>query len=305
VREQEQAIGAEATEVCVLRWPRRVTAARAPPRTPRRMRNAGSRVCPRAAADRREGLARLHGQVNALKSRARRPPTTRSADSARRSEEARRAPSEPNATSPRWRPRSPVWTPAKRGWTPSTRPPSALLDDFGGAAGQGCETRPLQADRDRASLAARKRRRWRWASTARTGRARCSPPPTRSPGCWARSPPCSTVRPGYEAAVASPRLGQAADAVVVRDSDAAVDAIGHLKSDDLGRAGLLLGGLGRRRTPRATGRPAGRGDVRRRGRPCAPRPGRRADRLAVQGRRGRRPGGGRGRWSPRCPTSRP
>ena len=28
----------------------------------------------------------------------------------------------------------------------------------------------------------------------------------------------------------------------MRDADAAVDAIGHLKNDDLGRAGLLLGG---------------------------------------------------------------
>ena len=46
---------------------------------------------------------------------------------------------------------------------------------------------------------------------------------------------------GYETAVAA-ALGTAADAVVVVDSHAAVEAIGHLKEDDLGRAGLLLGG---------------------------------------------------------------
>ena len=49
------------------------------------------------------------------------------------------------------------------------------------------------------------------------------------------------VRPGYEAAV-SAALGSAADAVAVAGLDAAVTAFGHLKAEDLGRAGLLLGG---------------------------------------------------------------
>ena len=50
-----------------------------------------------------------------------------------------------------------------------------------------------------------------------------------------------SVRSGYETAVAS-ALGSAADAVVVTDADAAVGALDHLKADDLGRAGMLLGG---------------------------------------------------------------
>ena len=50
-----------------------------------------------------------------------------------------------------------------------------------------------------------------------------------------------SVRTGYEAAVAA-ALGGAADAVAVTDVDAALGAIGHLKADDLGRAGILLGG---------------------------------------------------------------
>ncbi|WP_336276006.1 hypothetical protein [Nocardioides sp. B-3] len=50
-----------------------------------------------------------------------------------------------------------------------------------------------------------------------------------------------SVEAGYEAAVAA-ALGTAADAVVVTGADAAIDAIAHLKKDDLGRAGLLLGG---------------------------------------------------------------
>ncbi len=49
------------------------------------------------------------------------------------------------------------------------------------------------------------------------------------------------VRPGYEAAV-SAALGSAADAVAVAGLDAAIGAFGHLKAEDLGRAGLLLGG---------------------------------------------------------------
>ena len=48
-----------------------------------------------------------------------------------------------------------------------------------------------------------------------------------------------TVRPGYEAAVAA-ALGSAADAVAVDGLDSAVTAIGLLRADDLGRSGLLL-----------------------------------------------------------------
>jgi chromosome segregation protein len=47
------------------------------------------------------------------------------------------------------------------------------------------------------------------------------------------------VEAGYEAAVAA-ALGPAADAIAVADADAAIAAIGLLKADDAGRAGLLL-----------------------------------------------------------------
>src|SRR5690606_19045540 len=50
-----------------------------------------------------------------------------------------------------------------------------------------------------------------------------------------------TVRAGYETAVAA-ALGSAADAVAVTSADDAVGAIGLLRSEDLGRAGLLLAG---------------------------------------------------------------
>jgi chromosome segregation protein len=49
------------------------------------------------------------------------------------------------------------------------------------------------------------------------------------------------VRPADQVAIAS-ALGAAADAVAVTGVDAAVRAFDHLKAEDLGRAGLLLGG---------------------------------------------------------------
>jgi len=50
-----------------------------------------------------------------------------------------------------------------------------------------------------------------------------------------------SVRHGYEAAVAA-ALGSAADALAVEGASSAVAAIGHLKDHDLGRAGLMIGG---------------------------------------------------------------
>jgi chromosome segregation protein len=49
------------------------------------------------------------------------------------------------------------------------------------------------------------------------------------------------VQTPYQTAIAA-AFGAAADAVAVRDLNAAVDAFDHLKTEDLGRAGLLLGG---------------------------------------------------------------
>src|SRR5690606_2002903 len=49
------------------------------------------------------------------------------------------------------------------------------------------------------------------------------------------------VETGHEVAIAA-ALGSAADAVAVRDAGSAAAAIAYLKAEDLGRAGLLLGG---------------------------------------------------------------
>jgi len=48
-----------------------------------------------------------------------------------------------------------------------------------------------------------------------------------------------TVRPGYETAV-SAALGSAADAIAASGVDVAVGALEHLRTEDLGRAGMLL-----------------------------------------------------------------
>ena len=77
----------------------------------------------RAAADRREGLARLHGQVNALRSRAAAADDEIGRLTSARAEAAGPRLAGPNATSPPWRPGSPASTRARRASTPSTKAP--------------------------------------------------------------------------------------------------------------------------------------------------------------------------------------
>ena len=98
-------------------------------------------------------------------------------------------------------------------------------------------------------------------------------------------------------------LGSAADAVAVRDADAAVDAIGHLKTDDLGRAGMLLGG-GPGRRPRLA-RPARPRDVRRRRGGLPGRPARGAGPARCSRSPSSTTSPPRGRWCASCPTSPP
>ncbi len=95
-----------------------------------------------------------------------------------------------------------------------------------------------------------------------------------------------TIEPGAEAAVAA-ALGAAADAVAVDSIDSAVAALAHLKRDDAGRAGILVGGGERVRLHRMADAPWIR-HLRRR--PC-PSAGAGASLPAHAAR----PGGGR-RW---------
>ncbi|WP_109505470.1 chromosome segregation protein SMC [Nocardioides speluncae] len=192
----------------------------------------------RAAADRREGLARLHGQVNALKSRA----------AAADDEVGRLGLAREDATARAER--------SQRDFTALETKIAGLdageegLDaEHEGAVGTladieerlaKVQDEAQQADRDRGALAARKdalemglnRKDAAGALLAATDRVS---------GLLGSVAALLSVRSGYEAAVAA-ALGSAADAVAVTDAESALNAIAYLKDDDLGRAGMLLAG---------------------------------------------------------------
>jgi chromosome segregation protein len=195
----------------------------------------------RAAADRREGLARLHGQVNAMKSRA------AAADeevgrlgAAREDALARAERAQRDFTA--LETRIAGLDAGEEGLDAEHEAATAALDDIEERLAKARDE-ALQADRDRSALAARKDalelglRRKDGAGAllaADEGSAVVA-------GMLGSVAALLTVRPGYETAVAQ-ALGAAADAVAVADADAAVRAIHHLRDDDLGRAGLLLAG---------------------------------------------------------------
>jgi chromosome segregation protein len=192
----------------------------------------------RAAADRREGLARLRGQVNALKSRAEAADaeverlTTARDEALRRAEEAQRAfavrESEIAGLSQ-----------GESGLDEELEAAEATLADVDARARE-LTTAEQEASRRQAALAAR-------VEALETGLARKDGAGAllavsdEISGLLGSVAALLTVRPGFEAAIAS-ALGSAADAVAVDHLDTAVTAMELLKTEDLGRAGLLLGG---------------------------------------------------------------
>ncbi|UMG93062.1 AAA family ATPase [Nocardioides sp. TF02-7] len=219
------------------RWRRRSPPARAPRRPPPR-RSAASPGCSRAAADRREGLARLHGQVNALRSRA-----TAAEEEIGRLEAARadalaraeRAQHDFTALETKVAGLSA----GEEGLDAEHEAAAAALDDLEDRLAKTREE-AQQADRDKSALAARKEA-LEIGLARKDGAGALLAASDTVAGLLGSVAALLSVRNGYEAAVAG-ALGAAADAVAVTDADAAVAAIGHLKDDDLGRAGLVLGG---------------------------------------------------------------
>ncbi|MCW2796153.1 chromosome segregation protein SMC [Nocardioides sp.] len=192
----------------------------------------------RAAADRREGLARLHGQVNALKSRA------AAADDevgrlrfAREEAAARVDRAQRDFTSLETKVAG--LDAGEEGLDAEHEAAVAALDDIEERLAKARDE-ALQADRDRSTLAARKDA-LQMGLNRKDGAGALLAASDAVSGLLGSVAALLSVRSGYETAVAS-ALGSAADAVAVVDADAAVAAIGHLKGDDLGRAGLLLGG---------------------------------------------------------------
>jgi chromosome segregation protein len=192
----------------------------------------------RAAADRREGLARLHGQVNALKSRA------AAADDelgrlglAREDAVARADRAQREFTSLETKVAG--LDAGEEGLDAEHEAAVAALSDIEDRLAKARDE-AQQADRDRSALGARKDA-LEMGLNRKDGAGALLAASDSVSGLLGSVAALLTVRSGYQTAVAS-ALGSAADAVAVTDTDAAVAAIAHLKGADLGRAGLLLGG---------------------------------------------------------------
>ncbi len=192
----------------------------------------------RAAADRREGLARLHGQVNAKRSRA------AAADdelgrlrSAREEALARAERAQHDFTALETRVAG--LDAGEEGLDAEHEAATGALDDLTERLAKLREE-SAQADRDRGALAAR-REALEVGLDRRDGAGALLAADARVSGLLGSAAALLTVRPGYEAAIAA-ALGSAADAVVVHDADAAVTAIAHLREEGLGRAELLVAG---------------------------------------------------------------
>ncbi len=194
----------------------------------------------RAAADRREGMARLHGQVNGLRSRsaAAEEEVGRLA-TAREAALARAAEAQRDFTSLETRVAG--LDQGEEGLDSEHEEASALLGDLEDRLASIRE-QATTADRERSSLAARKEA-LEMGLNRKDGAGALLAATDSVSGLLGSVAALLSVQSGYEAAVAA-ALGGAADAVAVRDVDAAIGAIDHLKTDDLGRAGILLGGAG-------------------------------------------------------------
>ena len=200
----------------------------------------------RAAADRREGVARLAGQVNALKSRAAAADdevgrlTQAREEAVTRAERAQR-----DFTALETKVAG--LDAGEEGLDAEHEAASAALDDIEERLAK-LQAQSAQTDRDRSALAARKEaleiglNRKDGAGALLAGSL---------DGVMGSVAALLAVRQGFEAAIAA-ALGSVADAVAVTDADAAIAAIGHLKADDLGRAGLVLGGAPSDPTPPPT-----------------------------------------------------
>ena len=192
----------------------------------------------RAAADRREGLARLAGQVNVIKSRA----AAADDEVGRLSESlshagARADKAQRDFTS--LETRIAGLDAGERGLDAEHEGGASLLYDIDDRLAK-LRAEAQFSDRERGALTARKEALE--IGLARKDAAGALLAATEDvSGLLGSVAALLSVRLGFEAAVAA-ALGNAADAVAVRGVDEAVAAIEHLKDADLGRAGLVLAG---------------------------------------------------------------
>ncbi|MBA3021017.1 chromosome segregation protein SMC [Propionicimonas sp.] len=192
----------------------------------------------RAIADRREGLARLIGEVNTLRSRV-----EAAASEIDRLAEARAQADERGAQA------------KHRFASLETRLAGLSAGESGLDAAYEVAAEAeanAEAERNRLTDALRAAAAERGALAARAealalglnqrdGGAALLAAGNRLDGLLGSVAALIKVNPGDQVAIAA-ALGAAADAVAVTGVDAAVRAFDHLKTEDLGRAGLLLGG---------------------------------------------------------------
>jgi chromosome segregation protein len=192
----------------------------------------------RAAADRREGLARLQGQVNGLRSRAAAAEAeigrlTAALDGARaRAEQAQRefAALETQVAG---------LDEGEVGLDAEHERSRLALEQAERAVAE-LQDAEREAERERSAYAARKEA-LEIGLARKDGAGALLAADARVSGLLGSVAALLTVRSGYETAVAA-ALGAAADAVAVTSLDAAVESLRFLKEDDGGRAGLLVGG---------------------------------------------------------------
>jgi len=190
----------------------------------------------RAAADRREGLARLAGQVNALRTRAAAADEEVGRLSLAREEaiaRAERAQRDFTALETKVA----GLDAGEEGLDAEHEAASAALDDIEERLAK-LRAEAAQSDRDRSALAARKEALELGLNRKDGAGALIA---ADLDGLMGSVAALLSVRSGFEAAVAA-ALGSAADAIAVASTDVAIEAIGHLRTEDLGRAGFLLAG---------------------------------------------------------------
>ncbi|WP_456697255.1 chromosome segregation protein SMC [Aeromicrobium sp. P5_D10] len=192
----------------------------------------------RAAADQREGLARLHGQVNALKSRATaageeigRLTVARDEAESRAAEAQRQFTALENEIAGLNAGESGLDEELEEAEEALSKASTVIAE----LAGQ------LQdAERQQAALTARKEA-LELGLARKDGAGALLAATDEISGLLGSVAALLTVRAGSETAIAA-ALGSAADAVAVDHLDTAISAMEKLKSEDLGRAGMLLGG---------------------------------------------------------------
>ncbi|HSI92030.1 MAG TPA: chromosome segregation protein SMC [Jiangellaceae bacterium] len=192
----------------------------------------------RAAADRREGHARLAGQVEGLRRRASAAEAEISRlTTARQSALQRSAAAQREFTARETTIAS--LSAGEQGLDAEHERCQVELDEAE-AAVQALRDAAHAADRDRSALAAR-REALEMGLARRDGSAALLAASDRVSGLLGSVAALLAIEPGWEPAVAT-ALGTSADAVAVSSVDGAVAALRLLREDDLGRAGLLVGG---------------------------------------------------------------